>query len=177
MDKPSLETIERALTEAGISYSLEDDECLLRGFEAENYREFDGHQMIAMRIWIESPCPDLYSIVLEVRELYFTAGLVSGRILQILCEQSNFNGIAYTYSRETAEVKARVIVPLMGRRIDSDSFALVVSGFAHEINIANPLIQTLLDRDKKESDEFMKEIEVLNREAIDNQDLGEDSAG
>jgi len=80
-------------------------------------------------------------------------------------------------SRETAEVKARVIVPLMGRRIDTESFALVVNGFAHAIDNANPLIQTLLDRDKKESDEFMKEIEELNREAMNNKDLGEDSAG
>jgi len=177
MDKPSLEIVEQALTEAGISYSLEEDEFLLLGFEMENYRDFDGDRMISMRIWIESPYPDLYSIVLEVRELYFTAGLVSGRILQILCEQSNSNGIAYTYSRETAEVKARVIVPLMGRRIDTESFALVVNGFAHAIDNANPLIQTLLDRDKKESDEFMKKMEELNREAMNNKDLGEDSAG
>jgi hypothetical protein len=177
MDKPSLEIVERALTEAGISYSLEDEDYLLLGFETENYRDFDGDKMVAMRIWIESPYPDLHSIVMEIRELYFTAGLVSGRILQILCEQSNSNGIAYTYSRETAEVKARVIVPLMSRIIDADSFALVVNGFAHSIDNANPLIQTLLDRDKKESEEFMKEIEELNREWMNNQDLEEDSSG
>jgi len=180
---PSLESIERCLIESGISYSLEESkngkhhEFLLLGFETHRYRDVDGERLVAIKIWMERPCVDLFCIVLEVRKLFYAVDFVAGAILRILCEESGTNGICYTFSKGTGEITARLIVPLMSNRIETASFTAVVYGLAQAIDNADPRIQKVMDRNKKKHEEVMKENEERNREAIDNQHLGEDAVG
>ena len=166
MKKPSLEIVERCLAEAGISYFLERDDSILLGFSSKNYRDSDADRVISMRIWIESPCADFHSVVLEVRHLYSVLGLFSGRVLRILCERAKENGLSYSYSMETGEVRARVIVPLMSRQICTSSFAALVHGFAHAIDLADPLVRTLVDEFEEEQEEFEREILEMKTEPI-----------